>query len=283
MGVVGIFGGTFDPPHLGHLAAAQEALDVAGLDRVLFVPSQQNPLKQDGASSSVEHRLAMTALAVADDPRFELSRADIDRPGPSYTVDLLQGLKQALGPGQELAFIAGMDVLYELHRWRDPLRLLDLARLLVIQRPGQETLLPEEVDRRIPGASRRITVILTPGVAISATELRERVAAGRPIRYLVPDAVADYIREHRLYVAGERTSCWQVSGDPLLRRVCEETLEWVLREMRGPEGGFFSALDADSEGVEGRYYVWTESQIREALGSETLAEAAIAFFGVTDL
>ena len=204
---IGIFGGTFDPPHLGHLAAAQEALDVAGLDRVLFVPSQQNPLKQDGASSSVEHRLAMTALAVADDPRFELSRADIDRPGPSYTVDLLQGLKQALGPGQELAFIAGMDVLYELHRWRDPLRLLDLARLLVIQRPGQETLLPEEVDRRIPGASRRITVILTPGVAISATELRERVAAGRPIRYLVPDAVADYIREHRLYVAGERTSC----------------------------------------------------------------------------
>jgi nicotinate-nucleotide adenylyltransferase len=206
MGVVGVFGGTFDPPHLGHLAAAQEALDAAGLDRVLFVPSQQNPLKQDLTSSSVEHRLAMTALAIDDDPRFELSSADIGRDGPSYTVDLLQRLQDELGPGHDLAFIAGMDVLHELHRWRDPQRLLELARLLIVQRPGQETLRPEEVDRRVPGASRRIQVILTPGVAISSSELRERVATGRPIRYLVPDAVAGYIREHRLYGAGQRTS-----------------------------------------------------------------------------
>ena len=199
MGVIGVFGGTFDPPHLGHLAAAQEAIDVAGLDRVLFVPSQQNPLKQAIVSSSTEHRLAMTVLAIGDDARFELSRADVGREGPSYTVDLLQRLKDELGPGQDLAFIAGMDVLHELHRWRDPLRLLDLARLLIVQRPGQETLRPEEVDQRVPGASRRISIILTPGVAISASELRERVAAGRPIRYLVPDAVAAYIHEHGLY------------------------------------------------------------------------------------
>jgi nicotinate-nucleotide adenylyltransferase len=199
MGVVGVFGGTFDPPHLGHLAAAQEALDAAGLDRVVFVPSQQNPLKQDLTSSGVEHRLAMTALAIRDDPRFELSRADIGRNGPSYTVDLLQRLKDELGPGQDLAFIAGMDVLHELHRWREPQRLLELARLLIVQRPGQETLRPEDVDRRVPGASRRIEVILTPGVAVSASELRQRVAAGRPIRYLVPDAVAEYIRQHALY------------------------------------------------------------------------------------
>ncbi len=196
---IGIFGGTFDPPHLGHLAAAQEALDVAGLDRVLFVPSQQNPLKRDVTSSSVEDRLAMTALAIGDDPRFELSHADIGHNGPSYTVDLLQRLHDELGPTVELAFIAGMDVLHELHRWHDPLRLLDLARLLIVQRPGQETLQPEEVDRRIPGASRRITLILTPGVAVSASELRARVSTGRPIRYLVPDVVADYIGEHGLY------------------------------------------------------------------------------------
>ena len=197
--MIGVFGGTFDPPHLGHLAAAQEALAIAGLERVLFVPSQQNPLKQDVISSGVEHRLAMTALAVAADPRFELSRADVDRPGPSYTVDLLQGLKETLGAGHELAFIAGMDVLHELHRWRDPLRLLDLARLLIIQRPGQETIHPAAVDARVPGASRRITVILTPGVAVSSTELRERVAAGRPIRYLVPDAVRAFIDGEGLY------------------------------------------------------------------------------------
>jgi nicotinate-nucleotide adenylyltransferase len=201
---VGVFGGTFDPPHLGHLAAAQEALDVAGLDRVLFVPSQQNPLKQDVTSSSVEHRLAMTTLAIGDDPRFELSRADVGHDGPSYTVDLLQRLRAELGPTVELAFIAGMDVLHELHRWRDPLRLLELARLLIVQRPGQETTSPQDVDRRLPGASRRIEVILTPGVAISASELRARVAAGRPIRYLVPDAVADYIHEHGLYAVGGR-------------------------------------------------------------------------------
>src|SRR3954471_13227702 len=101
MGIVGVFGGTFDPPHLGHLAAAQEALDRAGLDRVLFVPSQQNPLKRDVQSSSTEHRLAMTALAIQTDPRFALSRADVDREGPSYTVDLLQCLKDELGAGQD--------------------------------------------------------------------------------------------------------------------------------------------------------------------------------------
>jgi nicotinate-nucleotide adenylyltransferase len=206
MGVIGVFGGTFDPPHLGHLAAAQEAFDVAGLDRVLFVPSQQNPLKRDISSSSVEHRLAMTALAIAGDPRFELSRADVEHPGPSYTVDLLQRLHDALGQSVELAFIAGLDVLYELHRWRDPLRLLDLARMLIVQRPGRQTIQPEDVDQRIPGASRRIELILTPGVAISSSELRERISAGRPVRYLMPKTVAEYIREHKLYRAKSQES-----------------------------------------------------------------------------
>jgi len=204
LGAIGIFGGTFDPPHYGHLAAAQEALDTAGLDRVLFVPSQRNPLKLDADISDTEHRLAMTALAIADDPRFELSHADVEREGPSFTVDLLERLQQQLGPGQDLAFIAGMDVLHELHRWRDPQRLLGLARLLVVQRPGQETAHPEEMDERVPGASRRIQIVHTPGVAISSTDLRARIRTGRPIRYLVPDAVAAYIREHRLY-RGDRS------------------------------------------------------------------------------
>jgi len=196
---VGVFGGTFDPPHLGHLAAAQEALETCGLARVLFVPSERNPLKLDNRMSPTPHRLAMTALAVDGNPGFALSEADIGGTGPSFTVDLLARLHAELGPDTDLAFIGGMDVLHELHRWREPQRLLQLARLIVIERLGQQHLHPEEVDARVPGASSRITVVSTPGVAISSTELRQRTAAGRSLRYFVPDSVAAYIREHRLY------------------------------------------------------------------------------------
>ena len=200
MGVtLGIFGGTFDPPHFGHLAAAQEALERCGLDRVLFVPSESNPLKLDEEKSPTEHRLAMTRLAIADDPRYELSLADVGGDGPSFTVDLLERLKREHDPGAELAFIGGMDIPHELHRWREPQRVLELARLIVISRPGSDQINLEDVERRIPGASRRITVLETPGVAISSTELRQRVAEGRSLRYLVPDAVAAYIAEHVLY------------------------------------------------------------------------------------
>lgn len=201
MGVrIGVFGGTFDPPHLGHLAAAQEACSVAGLERVLFVPAGRNPLKLKAPASSVEHRLAMTELAVADNPAFAVSRADTDRSGPSYTVDLLDRLRDELGSSCQLAFIVGMDVLHELHRWHRPDRVLELARLVAITRPGQSPLEANELEARLPGAAGRITVVRTAGVAISSRELRTRVRTERPIRYLVPDPVAAYIVEHRLYV-----------------------------------------------------------------------------------
>jgi nicotinate-nucleotide adenylyltransferase len=199
---IGVFGGTFDPPHLGHLAAAQEALETCGLQRVLFVPSERNPLKLDDQISPTEHRLAMTKLAIASDPRFELSCADVGGDGPSYTVDLLERLRETVRSDTDLAFISGMDVLHELHRWREPLRMLDLARLIVISRPGVQQIAPESVDDRLPGASSRIIVVETPGVAISSTELRQRAADGRSLRYLVPDSVAAYIAEHGLYQGG---------------------------------------------------------------------------------
>jgi nicotinate-nucleotide adenylyltransferase len=198
-GLIGVLGGTFDPPHLGHLAAAQEAMEVCGLQRVLFLPSERNPLKLDRQMSPTPHRLAMTALAVAGNPSFELSQADIGGTGPSFTVDVLARLLAERAPSTELAFIGGMDILHELHLWREPLRLLQLARLIVIARPGHQHVSPEQVDERLPGASRRITVVQTPGVAISSTELRQRAAAGRSMRYLVPDSVAAYVQEHRLY------------------------------------------------------------------------------------
>jgi nicotinate-nucleotide adenylyltransferase len=196
---LGIFGGTFDPPHLGHLAAAQEALDRCGLARVLFAPTERNPLKLDEEISETGHRLAMTELAIAGDERFAISKADLGRGGPAYTVDLLARLRAGLSADERLAFIAGMDVLHELPRWREPLRVLELARLIVISRPGQPAASLDALDARLPGASARVTVVETPGVAISSTEIRERVAAGRPIRYLVPDPVAAYIAEHGLY------------------------------------------------------------------------------------
>jgi nicotinate-nucleotide adenylyltransferase len=197
---VGVFGGTFDPPHLGHLAAAQEALETCGLDRVLFVPSERNPLKLDAQISPTGHRVAMTQLAIDGDSRFELSYADVGGDGPSFTVDLLERLRRALGGETELAFVCGKDVLHELHRWREPLRMLKLARLIAIARPGVEQPTPESVDARVPGASAHITIVQTPGVALSSTELRERAAEGRSLRYLVTDAVAAYIAAHRLYV-----------------------------------------------------------------------------------
>jgi nicotinate-nucleotide adenylyltransferase len=203
MTTVGVYGGTFDPPHLGHLAAAQEACETFGLARVLFMPSERNPLKLNDQISPTEHRLAMTALAVAGNSMFELSHADIGGGGPSFTVDVLARLQRQLPIGTEMAFICGMDVLHELHRWRDPLLMLALARLIVIERPGEVTLRPEDVDVRVPGASRRISVVRTAGVAVSSTDLRQRVAAGRSIRYLVPDSVAAYIAEHGLYRAAE--------------------------------------------------------------------------------
>jgi nicotinate-nucleotide adenylyltransferase len=198
VGVVGVFGGTFDPPHLGHLAAAQEVLERARLDLVLFVPTQQNPLKLDEPSSETDRRVAMTDLAIAGNSSFALSRADVDRPGPSFTVDLLERLQAELR-GDSLALIVGMDVLHELHRWRAPERVLELAQMIAISRPGQATVDPADLETRFLGVSERVRVVETPGVAISSNELRARVAGGRPIRYLVPDAVAAYIEEHGLY------------------------------------------------------------------------------------
>lgn len=195
---IGVFGGTFDPPHLGHLAAAQEASDVAGLERVLFVPTRRNPLKHAAPISAAEHRLAMTALAARDNPRFGVSDADLGGTGASYTVDLLERLHAELGATHALAFIVGTDVLPQLHLWREPLRVLELAHLVAVSRPGQELVEPGELATRLPGAAR-VTVVRTPGVAISSTELRARFAEGRPVRYLAPEAVIAYVAEHRLY------------------------------------------------------------------------------------
>jgi nicotinate-nucleotide adenylyltransferase len=192
---LGLLGGTFDPPHFGHLVAAQEVAWRLGLDRVLFLPAHQNPLKRSESSSSAEDRCEMVRLAIAHNPTLELSRLDVDRPPPSYTVDLLRLLH---APDSELFFIGGADILPELPRWRAPEEILRLARLVVVDRPGAP---PANLAALAPAARERVEVIRGPGVAISATELRARVKRGEPIRYLTPPAVERYILDRGLYVS----------------------------------------------------------------------------------
>jgi nicotinate-nucleotide adenylyltransferase len=195
---LGLLGGTFDPPHYGHLVAAQEAASQLDLDRVLFLPARQNPLKRGEQVSSAEDRCHMVKLAVADNPLFELSRADLDRPPPSYTVGLLRALRRDW-PSAEFFFLVGADILPELPRWHAPEELLELAVLVAINRPGAPAPSLADLEQSLPGVARRVVLLQVPGVAISATDLRARVRAGRPIRYLTPAPVAAYIHERGLY------------------------------------------------------------------------------------
>jgi nicotinate-nucleotide adenylyltransferase len=193
---LGLLGGTFDPPHYGHLVAAQEVAWRLALDQVLFLPARQNPLKRGEASSPAEDRCEMVRLAIEGNPRFALSRLDLDRPPPSYTADLLQALAS---PERELFFVVGADILPELHRWRDPGEILRLARLVIVNRPG--SLAPDltRLNQLSPGAGSGARLVEIPGLAIASRELRERVRSRVPIRYLTPPAVERYIAEHGLY------------------------------------------------------------------------------------
>jgi nicotinate-nucleotide adenylyltransferase len=194
---LGILGGTFNPPHIGHLICAQEAHLQLGLDRVLVVPAPRPPHKAVADEPGAEHRLEMCRLAFGEDPRFEISGMEMDRPGPSYTVDTL-GVLHSRAPDSELFLIVGGDAAAGLPSWHQPERILSLARLAVARRRGTPSSAIDEALAGLDGGKRR-EFFRMPRIGISSTMVRERVAAGQPIRYLVPDAVADYIQEHSLY------------------------------------------------------------------------------------
>jgi nicotinate-nucleotide adenylyltransferase len=193
---LGLLGGTFDPPHYGHLLAAQEVAWRLRLQCVLFLPARQNPLKQGAPSSEAEDRCEMVARAIADNPLFSLSRLDVDRPPPSYTADLLRQLQAG---DRELYFLVGADILPELPRWRAPEEVLRQARLVVINRPGWPQPDLDALEAALPGARARADLVRIPGVDISAAEIRRRVRSARPIRYLTPPAVEAYIADRGLY------------------------------------------------------------------------------------
>ena len=184
-------GGTFDPIHHGHLVAASEVAGRFDLDEVVFVPTGE-PYQKGGAVSPAEDRYLMTVIATASNPRFHVSRIDIDRDGPTYTVDTLRDLRAIYGPAVELFFITGADALARILSWKDALELLSLAHFVGVTRPGFELF-----DDHLPADT--VTLVEVPAMAISSSECRVRVAAGKPVWYLVPDGVVQYIAKRSLY------------------------------------------------------------------------------------
>ena len=201
-GSLGVLGGTFDPIHFAHLALAQEAAESLGLERVLFVPAGSPPHKPGVAITAGEHRLAMIELAIAGNDRFVASRLELDRNGPSYSVDTLEALaasRRAQGVTGEITMILSADAFLGLMSWRNPRRVLALARLAVAPRDGYPEAGPEFLTTNLPDLADRAVFLDGPRIRLSASTMRERAAAGRSLRYLVPDAVAAYIGDHGLY------------------------------------------------------------------------------------
>jgi nicotinate-nucleotide adenylyltransferase len=189
---VGVMGGTFDPIHHGHLVAASEVTHFFALDEVVFVPTGQPWQKDDREVSASEDRYLMTVIATASNPRFSVSRTDIDRGGPTYTIDTLRDLRAERGDGVELFFITGADALSRMMSWQDADELFELAHFVGVTRPGHRLTgdgLPED----------KVSLMEVPALAISSTDCRQRVAAGEPIWYLVPDGIVQYIAKRRLY------------------------------------------------------------------------------------
>jgi nicotinate-nucleotide adenylyltransferase len=197
---IGIFGGTFDPPHLGHLVLAEAAREQLQLDCVLWVVAGQSPLKPQGAATPVDMRLQLVQAAIAGQPSFALSRVDADRPGPHYSVDTAE-IIAAQHPGAALYFIMGEDSLRDLPRWHRPADLAARCRLAVFQRPGIDTDL-SQLAAAIPALTGRVEFVCAPQIDIAASDLRERARAGLSLRYLVPEAVRALIEQHGLYRAG---------------------------------------------------------------------------------
>ena len=197
---LGVLGGTFDPIHNGHLAVAREVKDRLDLTEVLFVPAGRPWLKTDTPVSPAEHRVAMVQTAIAGNAHYGLSTVEIEREGPSYTLDTLAELWRRLGSGDELYFIVGWDKLSELPRWHAPERIIRLCQLVAAPRPGVARPDLAALEGTIPGLSQRVVLLDGPEVDISASDIRQRVAQGLSIDGLVPPAVQRYIREHGLYL-----------------------------------------------------------------------------------
>jgi nicotinate-nucleotide adenylyltransferase len=196
---IGLLGGTFDPIHRGHLLIADAAWERLQLDSVIFIPAGRPWQKAGRDISQPDHRLAMVELAVEEHPGFSVSKIEIDRPGPTYTVDTLEQMPHELGPDAELFLILGMDSLRELPGWRQPGRVFDLCTVVGVSRPGYEDVDLSYLDELADGASGKVELVRGPLVSVSGTEVRNRVSAGQSVGSCVPEPVEGYILEHGLY------------------------------------------------------------------------------------
>ena len=193
---VGVMGGSFNPIHIGHLVTADEARYTFSLDEVIFVPAGQPWQKESGEVAPAEHRYMMCVIATSPEPTFRVSRIEIDRPGPTYTLDTLKALKSER-PADELFFITGADAILQILTWRDPEAVLREARFIAATRPGYDL---DRLEKELPeGLEGRVVIMEIPALAISSTDVRLRARESRPIRYLVPGGVAEYIEKNGLY------------------------------------------------------------------------------------
>ena len=195
---VGIIGGTFDPIHVGHLLVAEDARVSMELEEVVFIPTGQPWMKSGSTLSPAHHRMNMVRMAIASNPFFRASSMEIDRPGPTYTVDTLREMRLELDEEDDLYFILGSDSSEKFHRWKEPEEVLRLCTIVTMPRPGSHDLSTIE-----PSESGKVVFLEGPMVDISGTEIRRRVSLGLSVRYLVPDEVEHYIRRYGLYEAGE--------------------------------------------------------------------------------
>jgi len=198
---VGILGGTFDPVHNGHLILVEVARKQLNLSVVLFMPAGQPWLKTERIITPAEHRLQMLRLALAGQTGFRISEMEIQRPGPTYTIDTINQLKKDLNAEDELFFILGQDILMQLPQWHEASALVQLCYLVAAPRPGVKKPDLKALELKIPGITQRVMLLKEPMIDISATDIRERVARGLSVRHLVPEPVNRYIKEQRLYVS----------------------------------------------------------------------------------
>ena len=196
---IGVLGGTFDPIHVGHLVVAEEVRARLNLDEILFVPAGQPWLKAGTPILAAERRVQMVRLAIVDKPYLKVSTIEVERSGPSYTVDTIAELQAQLSTENEFLFILGWDNLARLPQWREPARLIKMCRLVAVPRVGHPIPDLNSLEAVIPGLSQRVILLDKPEIDISASVIRDRVARGLSICHLVPGPVDEYIRQHRLY------------------------------------------------------------------------------------
>lgn len=203
---LGVLGGTFDPIHIGHLIVAEEARARLGLDRVLFVPANLSPLKAGSTFFSGEERYHMVRLAIEGNPHFAVSRVDLDRTGPSYTVDTLRAIQAEYGPSVQLYFIIGMDALETFAAWHRPEEIIRLTRLVVVSRPGHGADWAA-LEAEVPGIAAVTDVLPTLAIGISSTDIRQRILQGLPIRYQVPASVEAFILARQAVAEPSESAC----------------------------------------------------------------------------